>query len=114
MYSLFSLDVVALLFSSFVLCRYYFSSELFNISVLIFSLFPSAAVNQRPHDCMHSAGEDGGFERVLIGRLTNTTYTVSHRTARITFTTCHISPGWGGCRVYHCFLGSGRVSEVGK
>ena len=72
MYSLFSLDVIALLFTSFVLCRYYFSSELFNLSVLIFSLFPSAAVNQRPHDCMHSAGEDGGFERVFIGRLTNT------------------------------------------
>ena len=44
---------------------------------------------------MHSAGEDGGFERVLIGRLTNTIYTVSHRTARITFTTCLISPGGG-------------------
>ena len=72
MNTLFSLDVVVLLFSSFVLCRYYFSSGLFNLSVLIFSLFPSAAINQRPHDCMHSAGEDGGLERVFINRHTNT------------------------------------------
>ena len=58
----------------FLLCSYYFSSELdlINLSLLIFFFFSFAAINQRPYDCMRSAGEDGGFERVFIERLTNT------------------------------------------
>ena len=36
-----------------------------------FSFF-FAAINRRPYDCMRSAGEDGGLERVFINRLTNT------------------------------------------
>ena len=75
MYSLFSFGVFVLLFFSFLLCSYYFSSELalINLSLLIFFFsFSFAAINQRPYDCMRSAGEDGGFERVFIERLTNT------------------------------------------
>ena len=101
-YSLLSFVVFTLMFSSFLLCSCYFSSEL---ALIIYLIFFSAALNRRPYDCMHSAGEDGGLERVFIKRLTNTNcvaekrstaaYTVSHRTARITFTACLIPPGGG-------------------
>ena len=70
-YSLLSFGVFTLLFSSFLLCSYYFSSELALIN-FSFIFFFSAALNRRPYDCMRSAGEDGGFERVFIERLTNT------------------------------------------
>ena len=69
---------------------------------LLFLFFSSAAINRRPYDCMRSAGEDGGFERVFIERLTNTNwvaekrstaaYTVSYCMARFTYTTCFILP----------------------
>ena len=56
-----------------LLCSYYFSSELASINFsLIFFFLLSAAINRRPYDCMRSAGEDGGLERVFIKRLTNT------------------------------------------
>ena len=57
----------------FLLCSYFFSSalDLINVS-FIFFFFLSAAINRRPYDCMRSAGEDGGLERVFIERLTNT------------------------------------------
>ena len=70
-YSLLSFVVFTLLFSSFLLCSYYFSSELALINFFLFFFF-SAALNRRPYDCMRSAGEDGGLERVFIKRLTNT------------------------------------------
>ena len=95
-YSMLSFVVSTLMFSSFFfsVCSCYFSSELALIIYLIFS----AALNRRPYDCMHSAGEDGGLERVFIKRLTNTNcvaekrstaaYIVSYCMARFTFTTC--------------------------
>ena len=71
-YSLLSFVVFTLLFSSFLLCSCYFSSELALINFSFIYLFFSAALNRRPYDCMRSAGEDGGLERVFIKRLTNT------------------------------------------
>ena len=64
MYSLFSLGVFVLLFSSFCCVATIFLLSWLSLIYLFF--FSSAAINQWPHDCMRSAGEDGGFERVFI------------------------------------------------
>ena len=45
-----------------------FSFRYFFFFLMVFS----AALNRRPYDCMHSAGEDGGLERVFINHHTNT------------------------------------------
>ena len=82
MYSLFSFGVFVLLFSSFLLCSYYFSSELALIKN-IFLFF--ATINRRPYDCMRSAGEDGGFERVFIKRHTNTNRVAEKRSTAAYF-----------------------------
>ena len=49
-------------------CVVFFLFVIFFFFLMVFS----AALNRRPYDCMHSAGEDDGLERVFINHHTNT------------------------------------------
>ena len=72
---------------------------------------------------MHSAGEDGGLERVFIKRLTNTNcvaekrstaaYIVSYCMARFTFTTCLILPEITRISIHIVWFRGRRVGWVG-